>query len=71
MNLALQHKIGLGGATAVAAGHPDLPVPPTVLFSSELDVSDPFVLLTEFGVDLRLVLHGARVVHLPPAGTRR
>jgi acyl dehydratase len=52
---------------AQAAGHPDLPVPPTFLFSLELDVSDPFVMLTEFGVDLRQVLHGEQsfTYHLP------
>ncbi|MFI9270982.1 MaoC family dehydratase N-terminal domain-containing protein [Kitasatospora sp. NPDC052896] len=42
-------------AAARAAGHPDLPVPPTFLFGLELE--DPADLLTEMGVDLARVLH--------------
>jgi acyl dehydratase len=45
-------------AAARAAGHPDLPVPPTFLFGLELAAADLFPLLTELGVDLRRVLHG-------------
>jgi MaoC dehydratase-like protein len=45
-------------ATARAAGHPDLPVPPTFLFCLEMERSDPFGFLTSIGVDLRRVLHG-------------
>ncbi|MFE6157785.1 MaoC family dehydratase N-terminal domain-containing protein [Streptomyces sp. NPDC056486] len=45
-------------AAARAAGHPDLPVPPTFLFGVELEQPDPFAYLTELGVDLRQVLHG-------------
>ncbi|MFC5993559.1 MaoC family dehydratase N-terminal domain-containing protein [Pseudonocardia hispaniensis] len=40
---------------ARAAGHPDLPVPPTFLFG--LGAGD-FAWLTGLGVDLRRVLHG-------------
>lgn len=43
---------------ALAAGHPDLPVPPTFLFGIELEAPDPFEWLTTLGVDLRFVLHG-------------
>ncbi|SEG91463.1 N-terminal half of MaoC dehydratase [Thermomonospora echinospora] len=43
---------------ARAAGHPDLPVPPTFLFCLEMDRPDPFGWLDGLGVDLRRVLHG-------------
>jgi acyl dehydratase len=43
---------------AKQAGHRDLPVPPTFLFSIELEAPDPFASLTALGVDLRTVLHG-------------
>jgi len=43
---------------AVAAGHPDLPVPPTFLFGIELENPDAFGWLAALGVDLRRVLHG-------------
>ncbi|MET4046680.1 MULTISPECIES: MaoC family dehydratase N-terminal domain-containing protein [unclassified Rhodococcus (in: high G+C Gram-positive bacteria)] len=43
---------------ANAAGYEDLPVPPTFLFSIELDSPDPFAWLSDLGVDLRFVLHG-------------
>jgi acyl dehydratase len=45
-------------AAARAAGHPDLPVPPTFLFGLEMEGPDPFGYLTDLGVDLRRVLHG-------------
>ena len=45
-------------AAARAAGHPDLPVPPTFLFGLELERPDPFGYLAELGIDLRQVLHG-------------
>lgn len=45
-------------SAAAAAGHPDLPVPPTFLFGLELEQLDPFGYLTELGIDLRNVLHG-------------
>jgi acyl dehydratase len=43
---------------ARAAGHPDLPVPPTFFFSLTLESSSPFFFLDELGIDLRRVLHG-------------
>jgi hypothetical protein len=43
---------------ARAAGHPDLPAPPTYLFGLELRQPDPFAFLSGAGVDLRRVLHG-------------
>ena len=43
---------------AQAAGHRDVPVPPTFLFGIELERPDPFDWLTGVGVDLRRVLHG-------------
>lgn len=43
---------------ATAAGHRDLPVPPTFFFSLELESPDPFAYVSELGVDLRHVLHG-------------
>ena len=43
---------------ARAAGHRDLPVPPTFLFSLELEGEDPFGYLELIGADLRGVLHG-------------
>jgi hypothetical protein len=45
---------------ARAAGHPDLPVPPTFLFGLELDQAEPFAWLAELGADLRLMLHGGQ-----------
>jgi acyl dehydratase len=43
---------------AQAAGHPDVPIPPSFYFSLELEQPDPFGWLTALGVDLRRVLHG-------------
>lgn len=45
-------------AAARAAGHQDLPVPPTFFFGLELERPDPFGYLAALGVDLRHVLHG-------------
>ncbi|MFD9697544.1 MaoC family dehydratase N-terminal domain-containing protein [Lentzea sp. NPDC059081] len=45
-------------AAARAAGHPDVPVPPSYYFSLELSGPQPFDYLVELGVDLRHVLHG-------------
>lgn len=45
-------------AAARAAGHPDLPVPPTFFFGLELESPAPFGYLAELGIDLRQVLHG-------------
>jgi acyl dehydratase len=44
---------------ARAAGHPDLPVPPTFLFGLNLGRgAEDFAWLTDLGVDLRGILHG-------------
>jgi acyl dehydratase len=43
---------------AKAAGHRDLPVPPTFLFCLSHEVLDPFALIHELGIDPRRVLHG-------------
>ncbi|WP_396902083.1 MaoC family dehydratase N-terminal domain-containing protein [Mycolicibacterium sp.] len=43
---------------AKSAGHPNLPVPPTFLFSIELERPDPFDWVSSLGIDLRRVLHG-------------
>jgi hypothetical protein len=48
---------------AFAAGHRGLPIPPTFLFSLELESPDPFAYLAELGVDLRYVLHGEQSFH--------
>lgn len=45
---------------AVAAGYPDLPVPPTFLFGLKLDNPDAMAWLVELGIDTRLVLHGSQ-----------
>jgi acyl dehydratase len=45
---------------AVAAGHRDLPVPPTFLFGLELERHDPFAWITDLGVDIGSVLHGSQ-----------
>ncbi|MGW5239210.1 MaoC family dehydratase N-terminal domain-containing protein [Monashia sp. NPDC004114] len=50
--------VHLDVAVARAAGHPDLPVPPTFFFSLGLEAPDPFGYLDHLGVDLRYVLHG-------------
>lgn len=43
---------------ARAAGHPDLPVPPTFFFGALLDGPDPFGWVQELGIDMRYGLHG-------------
>ncbi|WP_417562286.1 MaoC family dehydratase N-terminal domain-containing protein [Microbacterium sp.] len=43
---------------ARAAGYRDLPVPPTYLFSIEMEAVPPLGWLTDLDVDLRRVLHG-------------
>ena len=45
---------------AVAAGFPDLPVPPTFFFGLKLDAPDPFRWMRELQVDMRFVLHGTQ-----------
>src|SRR3569623_306041 len=47
---------------ARAAGHRDLPVPPTNFISLELQGPDPLGILGDLGVDLRGVLHGEQWV---------
>jgi acyl dehydratase len=49
------------GAAAEAAGHDHLPVPPTFLFSIEMESPDPFAWATELGIDLRHILHGEQL----------
>ena len=43
---------------ARAAGHPDLPAPPTFLFAAELDADAAFWLVERLGVPLANILHG-------------
>ncbi|WP_432969721.1 MaoC family dehydratase N-terminal domain-containing protein [Dactylosporangium sp. CA-233914] len=43
---------------ARAAGHPDLPAPPTFFFTMGLERDEPLGYLGELGIDLRFVLHG-------------
>jgi hypothetical protein len=43
---------------ALAAGYPDLPIPPTFYFSLEFGRPDPGLVIRELGIDLREVLHG-------------
>lgn len=45
-------------AQARAAGHPDVLVPPTFLFSAELDSGVTFRLLDLLGVPIARILHG-------------
>ncbi|NGY04102.1 MaoC family dehydratase N-terminal domain-containing protein [Solimonas terrae] len=45
-------------AAARAAGHPDLPVPPTFLFGAELDSGGLEKLMQLLKLDLRKLLHG-------------
>ena len=44
-------------SAARAAGYRSLPVPPTLLFSLDNEVPDPFAYLTDMGVDVRRILH--------------
>lgn len=43
---------------AKVAGLPALPAPPTFLFSMDMEVPDPFEILSVLNVDLGKVLHG-------------
>ena len=45
---------------AQAAGHRDLPVPPTFLFGVELEQPNPFAWIADLGVDMTRVLHGSQ-----------
>ena len=47
-------------AAAQAAGHRDLPVPPTFLFGIELERRHPFAWMEDLGVDMPSVLHGSQ-----------
>jgi acyl dehydratase len=43
---------------ARAAGHRDLPAPPTFLFGIDLEAPNPFAFVEGLGIDMRTVLHG-------------
>lgn len=45
-------------AAAQAAGYRSLPVPPTFLFSLEIERPDPFAWFSDLGLDLGKILHG-------------
>jgi acyl dehydratase len=45
-------------AAATAAGHRDVLMPPTYLFSIDLEAPDPFGYLEDLEIDLSTVLHG-------------
>ncbi|MEX1035065.1 MAG: MaoC family dehydratase N-terminal domain-containing protein [Sneathiella sp.] len=45
---------------AKAAGLPTLPAPPTFLFSMDMEVPDPFEILSIMDVDLGKILHGSQ-----------
>jgi len=45
-------------ATARAAGHPGLPVPPTFLFCLEMESPQPAAMRELLGIDYRRLLHG-------------
>ncbi|MEE4496138.1 MaoC family dehydratase N-terminal domain-containing protein [Streptomyces sp. BE230] len=47
-------------AAAGAAGHRDLPVPPTFLFCLEMDNPGRGRFLADLGVDVRTILHGGQ-----------
>ncbi len=44
-------------AAARAAGHPNLPVPPTFLFCLEMDRPDPYGWFNDVGIPLPKILH--------------
>ncbi len=45
-------------AEARRAGYASLPVPPTFLFSLEMENADPFAWMKDVGMDLTRILHG-------------
>ncbi|MBV6754870.1 MaoC family dehydratase N-terminal domain-containing protein [Rhodococcus opacus] len=45
-------------AAATAAGHRDLPVPPTFLLCLNAEVPNPFAFLEDLGIDPVTILHG-------------
>ncbi|MFF2503029.1 MaoC family dehydratase N-terminal domain-containing protein [Streptomyces sp. NPDC058067] len=47
-------------AAARAAGHRDLPIPPTFFFCLEVDNPQGSSFLTDLGVDVRTILHGGQ-----------
>ena len=48
-------------ASAQAAGHPSLPVPPTFLFCLEMEKPDPFGWFAKVGLELSRILHGEQL----------
>lgn len=54
-------------STAQAAGYRSLPVPPTFLFTLEMEQPDPLAWFLEVGFDLAKLLHGEQsfVYHAP------
>jgi acyl dehydratase len=53
-----ENPIFFDEAAARAAGHPGLPLPPTFLFSLELDGPEPFGLMERLNIDMGRMLHG-------------
>ncbi|GAA1958489.1 MaoC family dehydratase N-terminal domain-containing protein [Nocardioides panacihumi] len=55
-------------SAAEAAGHPDLPIPPTFFFCLEMDNPHRHRFLADLGVDVRTILHaGQRFTYHAPA----
>lgn len=58
---------------ARAAGHPDIPAPPTFLFGLDAERPNAYDWMADLGIDLRTVLHGEqgfRYFNLAYAGDR-
>lgn len=51
-------SVYLDTQAARAAGHPDLPVPPTFFFGLELEHPESWRWVQDLGIDVRRVLHG-------------
>jgi len=63
----------LDETAARAAGHGDLPVPPSFLFCLEMDSPNPGLMRERLGLDIARILHGEQgfVFHrVPQAGDR-
>lgn len=45
---------------ATAAGHPDLPIPPTFFFCLEMDNPNRNGFVASLGIDIRTILHGGQ-----------